>query len=187
MNEGKEKTTFDVYYAFDDEYEEVLYLKSYDSEAEDEKTQINVVVKKDNSSFDALYAQYLSEVGSTAAGFATYSDPSTIAAQFDENDPNYDVSVSYYSGINGDFSVKGVAKITNEAAEAVGEDSEYMTPKTTTVIATYSKDVFASYSSEIVMLNGDKASGSGSISYQKSFLKISLPSGWQNELDKEAE
>ena len=188
VNMGKEKTTVDLYYALDDEYEEVLYVKSYNSEAEDEKTNINVTVKKDNSAFDAILAEYVSDVTSTLGRtVGVYGNPETVAAMVDGLGNDYDEpSVAYYSGINGDFSVKASVARSSEADD-VDDDYKDSVLKSATVIATYSKDVLSSFDMEQVFLSGDKAGQRGSIAYQKSFLKISLPNGWQNELDKDEE
>lgn len=188
---GSEKTTSEIYYVKDlgDDYGDILYVKNYDSEKEEDKTTIEVMASVDDeNAFNEALSGYLLSVGLISASVVTtYGNPENVAAMIDDGSDNYDVEVSYYSGINGDFSVKGVAKITSEAEESVDDDAKDSVVKSSTVMATYSKDVLSSFDSEAVYMSGDKGSTRGSLAYQKAKIKISLPSGWQNELDKEAE
>ena len=188
---GSEKETTDFYLVnYDDsetEDDQIVYVKMYDSEAEDKKEEIVCVsLGKNPSVFSSCVSAFASESSSALLYFAAFANPESVASSFESAaGDQYDTEISYHSGINGDFSVKCVANL--KADVEVPDGSEDLVAKQQTTIVTYSKDVLASFDSSSKTVAGDLTSVRGSAAYQKAKIKISLPSGWQNKLDAEDE
>ena len=188
---GSEKQYHDFYLVnYDDsetEEDQIIYAKTYDSEAEDEK-EVVICVSKGASSTEFSYAMqaFAAEAAVPLAAIAAYANPETVVASFEnEASDDYDVDISYYSGINGDFSIKCVANLSGDVE--VPEDQEDLYTKQSNCIVTYSKDVLSSFDSSSKMVSGETTSIRGSVAYQKSKIKISLPNGWKDKLDAKEE
>lgn len=188
---GSEKQTKDFYIVnYDDsetEDDKILYVKTYDSEAEDEKEQtLCVSMGASPSEFSSAMSAFALEAAVPLAMFAAYADPSSVVSAFESGaGEDYDVEITYHSGINGDFSIKCVANL--KADVEVPEGSEDLVGKQTTTIATYSKNVLASFDTSTKTVSGDTSAIRGSVAYQKAKINISLPNGWKNLLDAEEE
>ena len=162
----------EVYQVKNDEYEEVVYLKSYDYD--EKKDVIEVVTKKDNPNYDYISMSAQANASSAVSVYALSSEDlyTMIESAESQSKASDLVSYKYFSTGNNNLTIQETMKKS--------EDAESMSGSGT---MTFDKGLISKLESKIETKDGSKVEIKGTFKYPNS-LKIDLPRDWKSYLDK---
>lgn len=164
----------EIYRVKNEKYEEVTYVKV----AQAGQSYTLAYGKKDNALYEEQIEDYLMTAElATGVFYAAFASPDAALDYLDGDENN--TTVTYYSNGEKNLSIKAVLKDGQPENE---DDEEYSVSGQ--LVATYNDYRFASASVSSTSNLGNKSSAKLSASYGK--VSISLPSGWENLLNKAA-
>ncbi len=178
--EGDQKEESTIYLVKDAKYKQVLYLDMYDEDTKkNEKTVYGYEGNELTFSMSALYLL------APTLYTSMFLDPNTISAEdlleetAEDSETEYTVESKYYSKGDGNLTLK----INAKAKEGAKSEDEYAVSETYTV-------VYDNYYWKSAVIEGESNKGNKSkaeITFTvKDEVKIELPSGWEDLINKEA-
>ena len=175
--EGDKKEESTIYLVKDAKYKQVLYLDMYDEDTKkNEKTVYGYDGNELTFSFAALY--FLAPTMYTSM----FLDPSAedlLEETAEDSEAEYTVESKYYSKGDGNLTLK----ISAKAKEGAKSEDEYTVSESYTV-------VYDNYYWKSAVIEGESNKGNKSkaeITFTvKDEVKIELPSGWEDLINKEA-
>ena len=178
--EGDQKEETTIYLVKDAKYKQVLYLDMYDEDTKkNEKTVYGYDGNELTFSFAALY--FLAPTLYTSM----FLDPNTISAEdlleetAENSETEYTVESKYYSKGDGNLTLK----ISAKAKEGAKSEDEYAVSESYTVV--YDNYYWKSALIEQESNKGNKSKAEITFTV-KDEVKIELPSGWEDLINKEA-
>lgn len=178
--EGDQKEESTIYLVKDAKYKQVLYLDMYDEDTKkNEKTVYGYEGNELTFSMSALYLL------APTLYTSMFLDPNTISAEdlleetAENSEAEYTVESKYYSKGDGNLTLK----ISAKAKEGAKSEDEYAVSENYTV-------VYDNYYWKSAVIEGESNKGNKSkaeITFTvKDEVKIELPSGWEDLINKEA-
>jgi hypothetical protein len=178
--EGDQKEESTIYLVKDAKYKQVLYLDMYDEDTKkNEKTVYGYEGNELTFSMSALYLL------APTLYTSMFLDPNTISAEdlleetAEDSETEYTVESKYYSKGDGNLTLK----INAKGKEDAKSEDEYTVSESYTV-------VYDNYYWKSAVIEGESNKGNKSkaeITFTvKDEVKIELPSGWEDLINKEA-